>query len=76
MIGWLFALGAVLVVVGWVGYRRRLEEVKEQGLSDGAIRQIEARGRVEMDDPLDLEEAAEEEGRFWGESWDEPEPYG
>lgn len=75
MIGWLFALGAVLVVVGWMGYRRRLQEVKERGLSNGAIRQIEASGRVEMDEPLDLEEAAEEEDRFWGESWDEPEPY-
>lgn len=75
MIAWLFALGGVLVVVGWLGYRRRLREVKERGLSDGAIRQIEASGRVEMDEPLDLEEAADEEDRFWGESWDEPEPY-
>lgn len=75
MIGWLFALGGVLVVLGWLGYRRRLDRVRSQGLSDGGIRQIEVSGRVEMDDPLDLDEAADEEERFWTESWDEPEPY-
>lgn len=74
MIGWIFAAGAVLVVVAGLGYRRQLEEVKRQGLSDGAIRQIEASGRVELEEPLDLTEAAEEEERFWDESWDEPEP--
>jgi len=73
VISWLFAAGAALVVVGWLGYRRRLGRVKKHGLDDGAIRQIEASGRVEMEDPLDLSEAAEEEERFWGESWDEPE---
>lgn len=74
MIGWIFAAGAVLVVVAGLGYRRQLDEVKRRGLSDGAIRQIETSGRVELDEPLDLNEAAEEEERFWGESWDEPEP--
>lgn len=75
MIQWIFALGAVLVVVAWVGYRRRLRSIRGRGLSDGAIRQIEASGRVEMEEPLDLGEAADEEERFWSESWDEPEPY-
>lgn len=75
MIQWLFVVGAVLVVAGWIGYRRRLRGVRDRGLSDGAIRHIEARGRLDMDEPLDLDEAAEEEERFWGESWDEPEPY-
>ncbi len=76
MISWVFAAAAVLVVAGWIGYRRRLEQVKERGLDDGAIRQIEASGRVELEEPLDLSEAAEEEDRFWSESWDEPEPMG
>ena len=31
-------------------------------------------GRIEQDEPLDLEEAAAEEERFWSETWDEPEP--
>lgn len=74
MIGWLFSAGALLVVVAWYANRRRLRRLKEDPLSDGAIRQIEASGRVEVDEPLDLEEAAEEEERFWNESWDEPEP--
>lgn len=74
MIGWLFAVGAALVAWAWVGHRRRLRRLKERGLDDGAIRRIEVSGRVEMDEPLDLEEAAEEEERFWGETWDEPEP--
>lgn len=74
MTGWLFAIGAVLVVAAWYGNRRRLRRLKGRGLSEGAIRQIEVSGRVEMDEPLDLDEAAEEEARFWGETWDEPDP--
>lgn len=74
MIGWLFAAGAVLVVVAWLGNRRRLQRLRDAELSDGAIRQIEVSGRVEVDEPLDLEEAAEEEEQFWDETWDEPEP--
>lgn len=74
MISWVFAGAAVLVVVAWVGYRRRLERVTQRELSDDTLRQIEARGRIEVEDPLDLSEAAEEEERFWSESWDEPEP--
>lgn len=74
MTGWLFAVGALLVAAAGLGVRRRLRRLKGGGLSDGAIRQIEASGRVEVDEPLDLEEAAEEEERFWDESWDEPEP--
>lgn len=74
MTGWLFAAGAVLVAVAWLSNRLRLRRLKDRELSDAAIRRIEASGRVEVDDPLDLEEAREEEERFWGESWDEPEP--
>lgn len=74
MIGWLFAVGALLVAAAWLASRRRLQRLRDRELSDGAIRQIEASGRVEVDEPLDLEEAAEEEERFWEGSWDEPEP--
>ena len=77
MIGWLFAAGAALVVAGWVGYRKRLDRVRSRGLAvdDAMIRRIESSGTAEVEEPLDLEEAAEEEERFWNESWDEPEPY-
>ncbi len=75
MTGWIFAGGAVLVAGAWYATRRRLRQLKDRELSDAAIRQIEASGRVEVDEPLDLEEAAEEEERFWGETWDEPEPF-
>lgn len=74
MIGWIFALGALLVVAAGLAYRRQIEQVKRDGLTEAAIRQIETSGRVDVDDPLDLHEAAEEEERFWEESWDEPEP--
>lgn len=73
MTGWLFAVGAVLVAAAWFGSRRRLRRL-DDGLDDADIRRIEASGRAELDAPLDLEEAAEEEERFWSESWDEPEP--
>ena len=72
--GWIFAAGAALVVAGWIGYRRRLASLPRD-LTDGEIRQIENHGRVEVEEPLDLEEAADEEERFWNETWDEAEPW-
>jgi len=74
VIGWLFGLGAVLVAAGWLLRRRRLNRLDGSELTDEVVQRIEASGRVEVDEPLDLDEAAEEEARFWGESWDPPEP--
>ena len=74
MTGWLFAVGGALVAAAWLANRRRLRRLKDRELSDAAVRQIEASGRIDVDEPLDLEEAAEEEERFWEETWDEPEP--
>lgn len=73
--GWIFAGAAVIVAAAWVGYRRRLAALRDGGLSDDDIRRIETGGAVRADEPLDLDEAAEEEERFWDESWDEPEPF-
>ena len=73
--GWIFAGAAVIVAAAWVGHRRRLAALRDDGLSDDDIRRIEAGGAVRADEPLDLDEAAEEEERFWDESWDEPEPF-
>jgi hypothetical protein len=72
-VNWIFLLGALLVTAGWLGYRRRLSEIRPR-LTDADIRAIEEGGRVGTEEPLDFDEAAEEEERFWGESWDEPEP--
>ena len=74
MTGWLFAAAALLVAGAWYANRRRLRSLRREELSDAAIRQIEVSGRVEVDEPLDLDEARDEEERFWNESWDEPEP--
>lgn len=73
MVTWLFVGGAVLVAAAGLVARRRVTRLRD-GLTDDAVRAIEAHGRVDMDAPLDLDEAAEEEERFWSESWDEPEP--
>jgi hypothetical protein len=72
-VNWVFLLGALLVTAGWLGYRRRLADLRPR-LTDEDIRLIEQGGRIDADAPVDLEEAAEEEERFWDESWDEPEP--
>ncbi len=73
---WLFAAGAALVVGAWWVGRRRLARLRgDARVTDDTIRRIENTGRVEADESLDLQEAAEEEERFWDESWDEPEPW-
>jgi hypothetical protein len=71
---WIFAAGAILVLGAWLSYRRRIAELRGTRLTDDDIRAIEEGRRVRADEPLDLDEAAEEEERFWDESWDEPEP--
>lgn len=75
---WIFLLGALAVLAGWLGYRRQLmDQVRGPRLTDAQIRAIEEGANLhvdQIDEPLDLDEAAEEEGRFWDESWDEPEP--
>lgn len=73
MFTWLFAGGALLVAGAGLLVRRRMARLRG-GLTDESIRAIEEYGRIAVDEPLDLEEAAEEEERFWSESWDEPEP--
>jgi hypothetical protein len=57
---------ALLVLAAALRLRARLREPLrgEGGLDDGAIRQIEATGRVEVDDELDPIVIEEEERRF------------
>ncbi len=71
-------LTGLLIALAGVAFTRRYLAARRgrTGLSDDAIRQIEAHGRVDVDEPLDLGEAAEEERRFWEEeSWDESEEW-
>ena len=73
----IWILFAVLVGAAAVVYRRRLRDAaaaEPLGVDDDMIRRIEQDGRVEVDEPNDLERIREEEARFWEESaWDEPE---
>ncbi|HUH11638.1 MAG TPA: hypothetical protein VMK65_00955 [Longimicrobiales bacterium] len=63
---------AVLAGAGGLLYRRRLRE-GAPSLSDEEIRRIERGEYVELEEPLDLDEARDAEDEFWGEEWDEPE---
>lgn len=74
MTGLLWTVAALLVALAGVFSLRRLRSLKNSDrVTDEMIARIESVGRVEVDDPLDLEEAAEEERKFWNETWDEPE---
>ena len=63
---------AVLTVGGGLLYRKRLREAAP-GLSDEEVRRIERGEYVELEEPLDLDEAQQAEEEFWDEEWDEPE---
>jgi hypothetical protein len=70
-------LGLLAVAAGLM-YRSRLTRVirsSDPVLTDDMIRQIEDRGRVDVEEPLDLDEIQEEEARFWEEPWDEPDEW-
>jgi len=66
---------AVIALLAGALYLLRLREVRGEGpsVTDDMIERIEAMGRAEMDDPLDMEQIRDEEVRFWEESFDEPE---
>lgn len=67
---------AVLALLAGALYLLRLREVRGGDgtpVTDEMIERIESLGRVELDDPLDLEQIRDEEVRFWEESFDEPE---
>lgn len=67
--------GALLLAAA-LRLRARLREPlgRPPLLDDAAIRTIEATGRVELDDELDLPAIADEERRFWEGTAEEPDP--
>jgi hypothetical protein len=77
---WYFGLflGMLALVAGLL-YRVRLTRSirgPAAGVTDDMVRQIEASGRIEFDEPLDLEQIQEEEARFWEErAWEESEEW-
>lgn len=71
-------LVVVAAVAAGLVYRSRFLGTLSSGqrrLSDDMIRQIEERGSIEIDEPLDLAEIQEAESRFWEETWDEPDEH-
>ena len=74
MTGLIWTVASLLVLVAGLLHLRRLRAVKQAGgVTDSMIERIESLGNVELEEPLDLKEAAMEEERFWSETWDEPE---
>ena len=66
---------AALAVVAGVLHRLRLGRLSRGEtplVTDDVLRQIEATGYVELDEPLDMEQIREEEARFLEEyRWDD-----
>jgi hypothetical protein len=74
--GFGFALAVLLLIaIAMLRLRGRFGTRLPDALRDDDIRQIEERGRVEVDEPLDLRHIQEEERRFREETWDEPEEF-
>ncbi len=66
----------VVLAVVWLRDRRSEREGRGGHLTDHDIRAIEKEGRVEIEDPLDIDHIRDEEARFWEESsWDEPDEW-
>jgi len=67
---------AALAIVGGALYVLRRRRRRWHQVTDALIEQIVEVGTVELDDPLDLEDIAEEEARFWDEErWDEADEF-
>jgi hypothetical protein len=70
-------LGLLALAAGLL-YRSRLLRVtgrRTPALTDDLVREIEERGRIELDEPLDIDQIQQEEARFWEETWDEPDEW-
>ncbi len=70
---WIIA--ALLVLAAGILARRRIRDVRDPRLDDDAIRRIELGLPLEVDEPLDLDDARAAEEEFWADP-DEPEEFG
>lgn len=84
IVGLVWAVGLGVLAAAAAGLalgrrRRRLRPRQTGWLTDAMVREIIAGGRLEgegvPEPPLDLDEIRREEDRFWGETWDAPEPH-
>jgi hypothetical protein len=70
-------LGVLALTAGLV-FRSRLDRVigrRSDALTDDMVREIVESGRLEVEEPLDLDEIQAEEARFWEEPWDDPDEW-
>jgi len=68
--------GILALAAGILYLIRRRAAIRSRNLTDDMIAQIERSGTVDVDEPLDLGEIAEEEEQFWEEErWDEADEY-
>jgi len=75
-IGLLFAGLALVAGLVYRSRMRRLRSEEATTLNDDLIRQIEERGWVDLDEPLDHDTIQEEEARFWEEEpWEEADEW-
>lgn len=68
LLGYLGGILAALAALVFLRRRHVRRRQRRRGrVGDAEIRAILERGRVEVEEPLDLEEIREEEKRFWEE---------
>lgn len=74
---WFGVVLALLAAAGGALYLLRLRDAAAgDRLTDDMIEQIERRGSVDVDEPLDLDDIADEEARFWDEErWDDADEF-
>ncbi|HSJ06024.1 MAG TPA: hypothetical protein VK936_04930 [Longimicrobiales bacterium] len=71
-------LFGVLALAAGLVFRSRLDRVigrRSGALTDDMVREIVESGRIEVEEPLDLDEIQAEEARFWEEPWDDPDEW-
>lgn len=70
---------AIVGIIAILRNRRRLDAYRASDapmLTDEQIRQVEERGWIDYEEPIDYEGVEDEEARFWEESsWDEPDEF-
>jgi len=69
----LWIIAALVVVGAGALARRRIRDVRDPQLDDDAIRRIELGLPLDVEEPLDLDEARSAEEEFWADPEDPDE---